>query len=74
MREVKSQINSSKTFKEIFYIAQQFTTTPNSFNPYSTHTLNNMDLVKMMTNKWKDWMKKYYKIIQGIEYMVKVQL
>ena len=44
-------------------MAQQFTTTPNSPNLYSTCTLNNIDLVKMMTNKQKDWTKKYYKII-----------
>ena len=32
-------------------MAQQFTTTPNSPNPYYTHTLNNMDLIKTMNNE-----------------------
>ena len=56
------------------YMAQQFTTAPNLPNPYSTHMLNNMNLVKTMTNEWKDWTKKYHKIIQGIEWMVDIQL
>jgi len=33
-----------------------------------------MELVKMMNNERKDWMKKYHKIIQGIERIVNVQL
>ena len=52
---------------KIFYMAQQFTTTPTYPNPYITCTLNNMELVKMINNKRKDWMKKYYKIIWEIE-------
>ena len=32
-------------------MAQQFTTTPNSPNLYSTHTLNNMNLVKMINEE-----------------------
>ena len=55
-------------------MVQQFTTAPNLPNLYFTCTLNNMDLVKIMTNEWKDWIKKYYKIIWGIECIVKVQL
>ena len=59
---------------KIFYIAQQFTTAPISPNPYTNWTLNNMDLVKTMNNKQKDWTKKYHKIIWEIERMVDVQL
>jgi len=33
-----------------------------------------MELVKIMNNERKDWMKKYHKIIQGIERIVNVQL
>jgi len=33
-----------------------------------------MELVKTMNNERKDWMKKYHKIIQGIERIVNVQL
>ena len=36
---------------KIFYMAQQFTTTSTLLNPYITHTLNNMDLVKTMNNE-----------------------
>ena len=55
-------------------MAQQFTTAPISPNSYETCTLNNMNLVKIMNNERKDWMKKYHKIIQGIEQMVDAQL
>ena len=55
-------------------MAQQFTTAPISPNSYVTHILNNMDLVNTLTNKRKDWTKKYHKIIQGIETMADVQL
>jgi len=33
-----------------------------------------MNLVKTISNKKKDWTKKYYKIIQRIERMVDVQI
>ena len=35
-------------------MAQQFITTPTSPNPYITHTLNNMNLVKIINDKKKD--------------------
>ena len=44
-------------------MAQQFTTAPTSPNLYVIHTLNNMELVKIINKKRKDWTKKYYKII-----------
>lgn len=44
-------------------MAQQFSTAPTSPNLYITRTLNNMDLVKTMNNKQKNWTKKYHKII-----------
>jgi len=53
-------------------MAQQFTTTPNSPNPYSTYTLNNMNLVKTMNSEQKDWTKKYHKIIWEIEWMIDI--
>ena len=55
-------------------MAQQFTTAPNSHNLYSTHTLNNINLVKTINGEQKDWMKKYHKIIWGIEQIVDIQL
>ena len=55
-------------------MAQQFTTTPISPNPYVTYTLNNMNLVNTITQERKDQMKKYYKIIREIEQIVNMQL
>ena len=55
-------------------MAQQFTTAPNLSNLYSTHTLNNTNLVKTINSEQKDWIKKYHKIIWGIEQMVDIQL
>jgi len=55
-------------------MAQQFTTTPTFPNPYTICTLNNMNLVKTINDKKKNWMKKYYKIIYEIERMVDVQM
>ena len=37
-------------------------------------TLNNLDLVKTMNQKKKDWMKKYHRIIREIETMVDIQV
>ena len=39
-----------------------------------THTLNNMDLIKIMNQNRKNWIKKYHKIIQGIDRIVDVQI
>jgi len=55
-------------------MAQQFTTAPNSPNPYITCTLNNIDLVKIMNQEKNNQMKKYHKIIQGIKRIVDVQM
>ena len=44
-------------------MVQKFTTAPTSPNLYITCTLNNMELVKMINNERKNWIKKYYKII-----------
>ena len=33
-----------------------------------------MDLIVTLNNEMKDWMKKYHKIIQGIEMMSNIQL
>ena len=55
-------------------IAYQFITTPTSFNLYIIRTVNNLVLINTLTNEKKDWMKKYYKIIRGIETMADIQL
>ena len=44
-------------------MVQQFTTAPTLPNLYIIHTLNNMELFKIMNKKRKDWTKKYCKII-----------
>ena len=33
-----------------------------------------MDLIIILNNERRDWMKKYHKIIQGIETMANIQL
>ena len=55
-------------------MAQQFRTAPTSPNPYTTYTLNNMNLVKTINEEKKNWTKKYHKVIQGIKRMVNVQM
>ena len=52
----------------------QFTIAPTSFNPYIIHTVNNMDFIITLNQKKKDWMKKYHKIIQGLEIIANLQL
>ena len=55
-------------------MAQQFTRAPMSSNSYVIYTLNNINLMKTINQNRKDWTKKYYKIIQGIEGMVDIQM
>ena len=55
-------------------MAQEFTTAFTSPNPYITHTVNNLTLINSLTIKKKDWVKKYYRIIQGIEIMAHIQI
>jgi len=55
-------------------IAYQLTTAPTFPNPYITRTVNNLALINILTNKKKDWMKKYHKIIREIEIMADIQL
>ena len=44
-------------------MAYQFTTAPTSPNPYVFYTINNIELITILNNERKDWMKKYHKII-----------
>ena len=44
-------------------MAQKFITAPTFSNLYIICTLNNMNLVKIINDKKKDWTKKYYKKI-----------
>jgi len=43
-------------------------------NPYVLQIVNNLDLIITLNRKKKDWTKKYYKIIQGLETMVDIQM
>ena len=43
-------------------------------NPYVLQIVNNLDLIITLNRKKKDWTKKYYKIIQGLETMVNIQM
>jgi len=49
-------------------------TASTSSNPYISHTINNIDLIIILNNERKDWTRKYYKIIRGLETMVNIQL
>jgi len=55
-------------------MAQQFTTTSISFNPYISCIVNNIDLITTLNNKRKDWTKKYYKIIKEIKTIANIQI
>ena len=55
-------------------MAQQFTTTPISFNPYISCIVNNIDLITTLNNKRKDWTKKHYKIIKEIKTIANIQI
>ena len=72
---VKSQIDISSytNIEKSSSIAQQFFTVPTSPNPYISYTVNNMDLIITLSNKRKDWMKKYYRIIRGLEIIADIQ-
>ena len=48
-------------------MSYQFATAPTSSNPYIAHIVNNIDLIMILNKEKKDWMKKYHKIIQGLE-------
>ena len=53
-------------------MAQQFFTIPTSPNLYISCTVNNIDLIIILNNKKKDWMKKYHKIIRKLEMMADI--
>ena len=42
-------------------MAQQLFTVLTSPNSYIFHTINNIDLIKILNKKRQDWTKKYYK-------------
>jgi len=75
-REVK---NPKQHFKSIpmtrtyIQIAYQFITAPTFPNPYVSHTINNINLIITLNNDRKDWIKKYYKIIERIEIIADIQ-
>jgi len=54
-------------------MSYQFAAAPTSFNLYIAHIVNNIDLI-MTLNKKKDKIKKYHKIIQGLETIADIQL
>ena len=54
--------------------SSKISTTSTSPNPYITCTVNSMDLIMTLNKEKKDWMKKHYKIIWGLETMADFQL
>ena len=52
----------------------QFATALSFSNLYVPHTVINLDLIITFNKEKKDWMKKYYKIIQELETTADIQL
>lgn len=48
-------------------MSYQFATAPISSNLYIAHIVNNIDLIMTLNKEKKDEIKKYHKIIQGLE-------
>ena len=46
---------------------------PTSPNPYISRKLNNMDQAQVMKMEREDWMRLYYKTLQGLEMIIDVQ-
>ena len=57
-----------------FNMSYKFTTVPSSPNSYVPCTVNNLDLIMTLNKKKKDWIKKYYKIIQRLKTIADIQL
>jgi len=55
-------------------MSYQFATASTSPNPYIAYTGNNIDFIITLNREKKDWMKKYHKIIQGLETIANIQL
>ena len=57
-----------------FNMSYKFTTVPSSPNSYVPCTVNNLDFIMTLNKKKKDWIKKYYKIIQRLKTIADIQL
>ena len=57
-----------------FNMSYKFTTVPSSPNSYVPCTVNNLDFIMTLNKKKKDWIKKYYKIIQRLKTITDIQL
>ena len=55
-------------------MSYKFTTVPSSPNSYVSCTVNNLDFIMTLNKKKKDWIKKYYKIIQRLKTIADIQL
>ena len=55
-------------------MSYKFTTVPSSPNSYVPCTVNNLDFIMTLNKKKKDWIKKYYKIIQRLKTIADIQL
>ena len=69
-------MNISKQYKQPrnSNMSYQFAAAPTSFNLYIAHIVNNIDLIMTLNKKKKDKIKKYHKIIQGLETIADIQL
>ena len=52
----------------------QFAAMPTSYNSYITYTINNINLIIILNKQKMNQMKKYHKIIQGLETIADIQL
>ena len=57
-----------------FNMSYKFTTVPSSPNSYVPCTVNNLDFIMTLNKKKKDWIKKYFKIIQRLKTIADIQL
>ena len=60
---MSSQITNNNTY----------TTAPTFSNPYIFRKLNNMDQAQIMKREREDWLRLYYKTLEGLETMIDVQ-
>jgi len=54
-------------------MAQQFTTTSTSPDPYISRRFNNMEEANLFKKECNNWTKIYHKLLQDIETMINVQ-
>ena len=68
-------LNKPKTILKLKISSQNnnnYATVPTSPNPYISRKLNNMKEARLLKKERNDWMKLYYKILQGLEAIIDI--